>query len=264
MLIPTEYRLINGPQLDAVPAGLYRARSNAHARQLTQADWLIRDRRDGRYVATLQDGNMRFFQRHAYPQGMLEAVIDTLANSNASPSHLSSTHHTALLHELGVDADDYSRARGLSVITEPVQLEYAGRDCYQRPLWLDYDAGKAWKRLHTKAATEDIALQAISGYRSMYYQLGIFRRKQARGIALADILAVNAAPGFSEHHSGRAIDIATAGVAPAEESFEHTPAYAWLEKHAHTFGFRMSYPRDNPHGIAYEPWHWYWVGSDHC
>ena len=24
------------------------------------------------------------------------------------------------------------------------------------------------------------------------------------------------------------------------------------------FGFHLSYPRDNPHGIAYEPWHWCW------
>jgi hypothetical protein len=22
-------------------------------------------------------------------------------------------------------------------------------------------------------------------------------------------------------------------------------------------GFRLSYPRDNPHGVIYEPWHWF-------
>ena len=30
----------------------------------------------------------------------------------------------------------------------------------------------------------------------------------------------------------------------------------WLASHAGEFGFSMSYPRGNPHGIVYEPWHW--------
>ena len=34
--------------------------------------------------------------------------------------------------------------------------------------------------------------------------------------------------------------------------------YAWLKDNAARFRFRLSYPRDNPHGIAYEPWHWCW------
>lgn len=74
---------------------------------------------------------------------------------------------------------------------------------------------------------------------------------------MQEILNVNAAPGYSEHHGGRALDIGTPGEPPAEESFEHTPAFAWLTRHAGDFGFVMSYPRGNPHGIVYEPWHWY-------
>ena len=103
---------------------------------------------------------------------------------------------------------------------------------------------------------DDILLDAISGYRSHDYQLGIFERKLARGLGVEDILTVNAAPGYSEHHSGRALDIGTPGQPPAEESFEHTPAFDWLRKNAAAYGFAMSYPRDNPHGIVYEPWHW--------
>nr|CCP41086.1 D-alanyl-D-alanine carboxypeptidase [Xanthomonas translucens pv. translucens DSM 18974] len=103
-----------------------------------------------------------------------------------------------------------------------------------------------------------MVLEAISGYRSHDYQLGIFARKFARGQALQQILQVNAAPGYSEHHSGDALDIGTPGEPPAEESFERTAAFAWLRAHAAGFGYRMSYPRDNPHGIVYEPWHWRW------
>ena len=75
---------------------------------------------------------------------------------------------------------------------------------------------------------------------------------------MAQILRVSAAPGYSEHHSGRALDITTPGYAALEEEFELSPAFAWLKKHAKTFRFRLSYPRRNTHGIAYEPWHWCW------
>ena len=119
-------------------------------------------------------------------------------------------------------------------------------------------AARGWQRLQLAAAAEGVALDAISGYRSHAYQLGIFERKRARGLAVADILQVNAAPGYSEHHSGFALDIGTPGEPPAEESFEHTAAFAWLQGNAGRFGFQLSYPRDNPHGIVYEPWHWCW------
>ena len=79
---------------------------------------------------------------------------------------------------------------------------------------------------------------------------------QARGQTVEQILTVNAAPGYSEHHSGNALDIGTPGEAPAEASFETTAAFEWLATHAGKFHFHMSYPRDNIHGIVYEPWHW--------
>src|SRR3546814_7815007 len=78
----------------------------------------------------------------------------------------------------------------------------------------------------------------------------------ARGQDVDDIRTVNAAPGYSGHHSGLALDIGTPGEPPAEESFEGTPAFDWLGRHAGQHGFTMSYPRANPHGIVYEPWHW--------
>jgi D-alanyl-D-alanine carboxypeptidase len=125
-------------------------------------------------------------------------------------------------------------------------------------LWLRRGAAQGWRRMQLHAAQDGIALDAISGFRSHAYQLGIFERKLARGLSVAEILKVNAAPGFSEHHSGHALDIGTPGDAPAEESFEAPDACAWLQAHAGEHGFHLSYPRDNPHGIVYEPWHWCW------
>ena len=72
---------------------------------------------------------------------------------------------------------------------------------------------------------------------------------------------MSAAPGYSEHHSGRAVDLTTPGSPVLEEAFEESDAFAWLRRRAPEFGFRMSYPRDNPHRVAYEPWHWAWWGD---
>ena len=141
-------------------------------------------------------------------------------------------------------------------------LLLAGFDRYRRPLWLAPAAARAWQAMRRDAAAGGIALEAISGYRSHDYQLGIFERKRARGLEVAEILQVNAAPGYSEHHGGEALDIGTPGEPPAEESFETTPAFAWLSQHAARHGFSLSYPRDNPHGIVYEPWHWRFRGRD--
>ena len=163
------------------------------------------------------------------------------------------------LDELQLDAGAYAAASGLDVVAEPSRLQLAGFDRYRRPLWLAEGAARGWQRLRSAAAADGIALEAISGYRSHAYQLGIFRRKLARGQRVAQILQVNASPGFSEHHGGGALDISSPGEPAAEESFEHTAAFAWLQANAGRFGFAMSYPRDNPHGIVYEPWHWCWA-----
>jgi D-alanyl-D-alanine carboxypeptidase len=158
---------------------------------------------------------------------------------------------------LGVPSD-YGRARGLRPVREPSHLVPIGRDIHDRPQWLAPRAAAAWQRMRTAAACAGIELQIVSAYRSADYQLGILERKLARGLSMDAILAVSAAPGYSEHHSGRAIDLTTPGTTELEEDFERSPAFAWLGRHAGNFGFVLSYPRGNRHGIAYEPWHWCW------
>lgn len=152
--------------------------------------------------------------------------------------------------------DDYAIQHRLSPVPEPERLHYAGRDHLARSLWLCHDSARAWAAMRASAASAGVHLEAVSGFRSIAYQAGILRRKRERGLDIEEILKVNTAPGYSEHHSGRALDIGTPGTPPAEESFEQTPAFAWLKRHAGQFGFHLSYPRDNPHGVVYEPWHW--------
>jgi LAS superfamily LD-carboxypeptidase LdcB len=165
----------------------------------------------------------------------------------------------SIIESLAIPAT-YAIAHRLAWIDEPQRLHYAGRDYVGRTLWLQHGAMQSWQAMRRAASDGGIRLEAVSGFRSIGYQAGILRRKLDRGMTIEQVLTINTAPGYSEHHSGRALDIGTPGCAPAEEVFEATPAFAWLRQHAAQFGFRMSYPRGNAHGVIYEPWHWYWNG----
>jgi len=255
--------LINTPEIEIWPARLLRARNTAHARILANAYRVLRRKRDACYlVAETAHGWLALAPRWQHEPGINAALRALTAPPSACATrHLPLTGLARQLALVGLNANTYASRSGLPLQPEPVQLTLAGLDRYQRPLWLTAPAGRAWRRMQAVAMAAGIALDAISGYRSHAYQMGIVRRKLQRGLSLDEILAVNAAPGFSEHHSGTALDLGTPGDPPAEESFERTPAFAWLCAHAARFGFAISYPRDNPHGIVYEPWHWRWHGG---
>jgi zinc D-Ala-D-Ala carboxypeptidase len=106
------------------------------------------------------------------------------------------------------------------------------------------------------AKHEGVALLVISGFRSFDYQRKIIERKLATRLSLDQILSVSALPGFSEHHTGRAVDIGTPSCPPLTEAFDQTPAFGWLTRKGPDFGFQMSYSKGNKLGVVYEPWHW--------
>ncbi len=259
--MPSHLTLLNSGTLEALPAALAKPRGNATARVLAQGAWLIRRKRDGKFLAVASRERIVRLQRDAIAprdfSDFAELFDNAMRKVHARP--LDGLHHR--LNQLGLDAEGYRARSGLDLIAEPSRLCFSGFDRYRRPLWLAYGASDAWARMQAGANADGIVLEAVSGYRSHAYQLGIFQRKLARGLALEAILQVNAAPGFSEHHGGCALDVSSPGEPAAEESFEQSPAFHWLTHHAKGFGFHMSYPRGNPHGIVYEPWHWRWDAS---
>jgi D-alanyl-D-alanine carboxypeptidase len=254
--------LLNTPEIEVWPGGLLRARANRDARLLARARHVLRRKCDGRYLAVdLPEGVQFLLPGFARAPGM-DAALTTLRRMRVprgpgidAIGQLPLAQLQRRLERLGLD-EAYGERCGLPLVPEPTWLALAGFDRYRRPLWLLPQAARAWSLLREAALRDDVLLDAISGYRSHDYQLGIFERKLARGLEIDEILSVNAAPGYSEHHSGRALDIGTPGEPAAEASFERTPAFDWLRENAATHGFTMSYPRDNPHGIVYEPWHW--------
>jgi D-alanyl-D-alanine carboxypeptidase len=266
--IPLKSFLLNTARIELWPAKLLSARSNADARALSRAHTVLRRKRDGRYLAAVMSQGVLPLQPRLVHEPGIEVALDALdALDTTRGFDIDAAGELPLdsllerLDVLGLD-EAYGDRTGLSLVAEPAALALAGFDRYRRPLWLTLASARAWNAMRRSATKDGITLEAISGYRSHDYQLGIFERKLARGQTVDQILTVNAAPGYSEHHSGQALDIGTPGEPPAEESFEQTPAFAWLTRHAGDFGFVMSYPRDNAFGIIYEPWHWYYAGNN--
>ena len=157
--------------------------------------------------------------------------------------------------ELGIPLD-YGDDGTRPVYDEATELVEVGPNLVGRMQRLTPQAADKWAEMQAAADVEGVTLLLVSGYRSVDYQARLIRKKINAGQTVSEILAVNAAPGFSEHHTGRAVDIATPGSRPLTEEFEDSDAFRWLQAHAAEYGFSMSYPRNNDAGFIYEPWHW--------
>ena len=166
-----------------------------------------------------------------------------------------SSQQQALLDELGIPAD-YGADGRPPRYADAGELVEVGPNLVGRMQRLTPDAAAAWQAMSSAAADEGVRLLIVSGFRSFDYQAELIRNKLAAGQAIDEILRVNAAPGYSQHHTGAAVDIATPGCRPLTEDFENTEAFDWLGKNAGEYGFLLSYPRANPDGFIYEPWHW--------
>ena len=165
----------------------------------------------------------------------------------------SSTH--ALLVQLGI-SPDYGRNPYRPAYREPDQLVDVEPNIIGTMQQLAPHTAAAWTRMKEAARADDVELMLVSGFRSVAHQAELIERKLAAGQSLSRILEVNAAPGFSQHHTGEAVDIATPGARPLTAAFESTPAFAWLAQNAAAFDFSMPYHRGNTFGFDYEPWHW--------
>ncbi len=125
-------------------------------------------------------------------------------------------------------------------------------------------AATKFQQMQSAAKAEGVILTAISGFRTAEAQNQLFFGVKEQRVQNATKRAeVSAPPGYSEHHTGYAVDIGD-GTAPSTNvnpEFENTAAFRWLEKNAPRYSFELSFPRNNPQGISYEPWHWRFVGD---
>ncbi len=124
-----------------------------------------------------------------------------------------------------------------------------------------------------------------SAYRTYGYQKNLFNRyvavEKANDPYISDaeaierVLKYSARPGTSEHQTGLCVDLFDSYRMKELENYGHegtkddvgfaeTPAFEWLQAHAHEYGFILRYPEDKVEitGYQYESWHYRYVGVD--
>ncbi len=128
---------------------------------------------------------------------------------------------------------------------------------------LEEKAHQQLVKMFDAAAADGITLRVVSAYRSFEYQIRLFNRRVVKyGFANANYST--AIPGQSEHQTGLVVDVDDGTwTHTVKQSFETTPAFRWLDQHAHEYGFILSYPdgKEDITGYMYEPWHYRFVGS---
>lgn len=118
-----------------------------------------------------------------------------------------------------------------------------------------------------KAKVGDLWVQ--SAYRSVERQEELFSKKVNEYIKLgktreeAEELTrqyINES-NTSEHNLGLAVDFNY-----INNEFEKSQAFAWLNENASQYGFILRYRQDKEEitKVAYEPWHWRYVGVEHA
>ena len=124
------------------------------------------------------------------------------------------------------------------------------------------------------AKKEGLDLVVASGYRSPERQKEILEEDtanymddgltydEARDKALEQVMP----PGYSEHETGLAVDIAAAYHQQLDAEQAMTAENRWLREHCAEYGFILRYPADKEAvtGIAYESWHFRYVGKEHA
>ena len=129
---------------------------------------------------------------------------------------------------------------------------------------LHREAAEEFLAMQRDAAADGVSLRLLSGFRSievqkhLFFDVGSERNQSAEQRA-----RVSAPPGFSEHSTGYALDIGDGRRLDTNlsQSFEDTPAFAWLVQNANRYHFGLSFPAGNTQGVNYEPWHWRFEGS---
>lgn len=102
-----------------------------------------------------------------------------------------------------------------------------------------------------------------SGYRTIEYQQELYDEELKETGAVSSSLV--ALPGYSEHHTGLAVDFTTYD-GSVYKSFENDGDYTWIYENCYKYGFVNRYPsgKEKLTLIDNEPWHFRYVGSLHA
>ena len=157
--------------------------------------------------------------------------------------------------------EDYDYEGNLTTIPD----EYINGSLKQ----IDKNVWPYMKAMIDAAWADGVKLYVWSPYRSYSTQNMLFQKQVDRQIANGipedqaeeKAATVVARPGTSEHHTGLAADFNM-----ADDKFETTEMYAWMQQHAADYGFIMRYSGEKQEitGVIHESWHYRFVGINNA
>jgi D-alanyl-D-alanine carboxypeptidase len=135
---------------------------------------------------------------------------------------------------------------------------------------LRQEAAKALGKMVKAMLADGLAPTVLSSYRSYFEQAVAHQRWVVEDPTNAD--QISALPGHSEHQLGTAVDFGSPEMPALTSSttdkfsplFAQTSEGRWLSEHSYEYGFSLSSPpgAEALTGLAYEPWHYRYVGVD--
>ncbi len=126
-------------------------------------------------------------------------------------------------------------------------------------LYINKETYEAFLKMKNDMNKENLNIRIISAYRSYDYQESLYARyMQNDKQEIVDSYSARA--GYSEHHTGLAIDIDNGK--QNYNNFYLTKEFVWMQENASKYGFILRYPKNKEDitGYSYEPWHYRYVG----
>ena len=122
------------------------------------------------------------------------------------------------------------------------------------------EAADAFVKMRNDASREKLRIRAVSGYRTVSYQRGLYNRYLSSD-SQENVDRYSARPGYSEHHTGLAVDVF--GSIDGLRQFENTPEFPWVRDNCYKYGFIIRYFEETEDITGYEsePWHLRYVGA---
>lgn len=190
-----------------------------------------------------------------------EEVI-TYTNIGLDREFYSDVHMIHNPDSLTVLVNKYNQLKGDYV---PGDLEMIDPGFNSGGLMLRHEARIAFETMCRDAHSAGLYLQAISTFRSFFYQKKVYFKNLTAEISILEYQTirdkVSARAGHSEHQTGLAVDIND-----LEQTFEETPEAKWLVANSYRYGFILRYPKGKEFitGYDYEPWHFRYLGKEHA
>ncbi len=125
------------------------------------------------------------------------------------------------------------------------------------------EVAQAAEQMFSAAAQQGLTLTMLSGFRSYDYQIQTYNNwVNTYGQEQAD--TASARPGYSEHQTGLAFDIGSAGGCNLQPCFAETPEAQWTAENCYKFGFVLRFPywQHETTGYYFESWHFRYIGRE--